>query len=256
MDPGLATLLDDMDERLAALAEHDDARRHFLASIRRVSAVVAQEAERGGFHDGAWVDALERENGGLYLRTLDDDLAGVRLTGPWATTFRYARANPDAPPLRHLLLGINAHLNYGLPQALLATIPSADLGDGRLLRLRRLDHAHIDEVLATQVVSEAAALARTRPPGVADRLLQPANHVAARRFLHEARRKGWANFQVLADARRRGPEALRQQLGVLERLAGSRVEDLLGPGPVLLRLARHGFGVLLPGAEVTETAGR
>lgn len=245
-----------MDERLAPLVDRGDPRRFFLASIRRVSAAVAAESDRGGFHDGLWVDALERENGALYLRTLDDDLAGVPLRGPWGATFGFARSNPDAAPLRHVLLGINAHLNYCLPQALLATIPPADLTDPRLLRLRRLDHAHIDEVLAAQVVKEVGELARARPPGVVDRVLLPANHAAVRRFLHEARRKGWANFQVLADARRHGPEALRQQLSALERLAGSRVEDLLGPGPVLLRLARHGFGVLLPGAEVAQATRR
>jgi hypothetical protein len=245
-----------MDQRLAALVERDDPRRYFLASIRRVSAAIVAEVARGGFHDGAWVDALEQENGALYLRTLDDDLAGVRLAGPWAAAFRYARTDPDGPPLRHLLLGINAHLNYGLPQALLATIPDTDVADARLLRMRRLDHAHIDDVLADRVAAEMAELARARPPAAAERLLLPANRVAAQRFLHEARRKVWANFQVLADARRHGPEALRQQLGALERLAGARVEQLVGPGPVLLRLARHGFGVLLPGAEVAQAARR
>jgi hypothetical protein len=44
----------------------------------------------------------------------------------------------------------------------------------------------------------------------------------------------------------RGGGTYERRLGQLEALAASRVADLLRPGPVLLRLAVHGFGVTLP----------
>ena len=40
---------------------------------------------------------------------------------PWRLAFE---APADLPALRQVLLGINAHVNYDLPQALLAVIPT------------------------------------------------------------------------------------------------------------------------------------
>ena len=64
----------------------------------------------------------------------------------------------------------------------------------------------------------------------------------------EARRKVWANTTVLHRAREAGDGEYRQRLAELEALSADRVADLLRPGPVLIRLAVHGFGVtLVPG---------
>ena len=42
---------------------------------------------------------------------------------PWRLAFD---APAELPALRHVLLGINAHVNYDLPQALLAVISDED----------------------------------------------------------------------------------------------------------------------------------
>jgi hypothetical protein len=78
-----------------------------------------------------------------------------------------------------------------------------------------------------------------------DRLLAPVNRTASQVFLRESRRRVWANAGQLDAARRRGPEASVSRLGDLETAAAARVDDLLRPGPVLVRLAVRGFGVTL-----------
>ena len=72
------------------------------------------------------------------------------------------------------------------------------------------------------------------------------NRTASQVFLRESRRKVWANARQLDAARRRGPEAHARRLAELEAVAAARVDDLLRPGPVLVRLAVRGFGVTLP----------
>lgn len=79
-----------------------------------------------------------------------------------------------------------------------------------------------------------------------DRLLQPLNRGASRRFLAESRRRVWHNAEVLHRARRDGPDAYRRRLAELEVLSAARVADLMAPGQVLLRLSVAGFGVTLP----------
>jgi hypothetical protein len=145
-----------------------------------------------------------------------------------------------------VLFGINAHINYDLPQALLAVISPADFDDPALVRRREADHRHLDDVLSARVSAEDQELGAVSKVTLLDRLLRPANRAASRRFLAEAREKVWRNAIVLDRARRVGEERYAEVLAELERLCTARLADLTAPGPVLLRLARRGFGVLLP----------
>ncbi|MBO0825553.1 MAG: hypothetical protein J2P27_17130, partial [Actinobacteria bacterium] len=180
---------------------------------------------------------------GLYLDALQADLGGGQVPGPWAAAFAAARS---LPPLQHILLGMNAHINYDLPQALLAVIGDADFDDQPLMARRAADHRHIDQVLGGLVDQrENLPDAESTRPGLRDRFLAPANRLATKRFLTEARAKVWINARVLATARRKGPDAYAERLAELERLSAARVADLTRPGNVLLRLAARGFGVVI-----------
>jgi hypothetical protein len=70
--------------------------------------------------------------------------------------------------------------------------------------------------------------------------------LGTKKLLREARTKVWANARTLDRARRRGADAYAAALADLEALSRQRVIDLGQPGQVVLRLARKGFGVLLP----------
>jgi Family of unknown function (DUF5995) len=149
-----------------------------------------------------------------------------------------------------VLLGMNAHINFDLPQALLAVISDDEFSDPALLARREADHRRIDDVLSARVSAEDDELRRLEPAqSWRDDLLQPLNRAATRQFLRELRAKVWANAMALSRARRQGQDDLARQLAMLEELSAARVADLLRPGPVLLRLARSGFGVRLPGGR-------
>jgi len=152
-----------------------------------------------------------------------------------------------------VLLGINAHINYDLPQALLAVISDDEFADHRVMDRRRRDHERIDGVLAARVAAEDAALeaavqSSSALPGrsLYDRAMQPLNRAGTRRFLREARQKVWVNTLLLQSARAEGGERYRIRLAELELLSAARIADLLAPGNVLLKLAVGGFGVVLP----------
>jgi hypothetical protein len=148
----------------------------------------------------------------------------------------------------HVLLGMNAHINYDLPQALLAVVPPDAFHDPRLLDRRRRDHERIDDVLAERVAAEDGELELAAGGGrtLVDRAMTPVNRGAARRFLREARLKVWHNTTALHEARLRGPGDYADRLRDLDALSSAKVSDLLRPGPVLVRLALVGFGVTLP----------
>jgi hypothetical protein len=243
---GLAALIARMETDLAQLRTTNDARRFFHATYLRTTRAVAQEIVRGGFADPGWLGRWDLAFAGLYLRALDADRRGEPVTKPWRVAFDAARDRPDLPPLHHVLLGMNAHINYDLPQALLAVISPADFADPHVLASRDADHRRVDEVLAARVDAEDVELRAVSRTTLMDRLLRPANRAATRRILAEARAKVWTNTSVLDRARRAGPDRYARVLAELEVLCADRLIDLTTPGPVLLRLARRGFGVLLP----------
>jgi Family of unknown function (DUF5995) len=141
---------------------------------------------------------------------------------------------------------MNAHVNYDLPQALLAVITDEEFADSVLLARRESDHRAIDDVLASRVGAEGGELAAiSGPASRLDRLLGPVSRLGTRRFLRESREKVWANAVVLSAARSRGPRDYASALNELAELSAAKVTALQAPGQVLLKLAATGFGVRL-----------
>jgi hypothetical protein len=216
-------------------------RRIFLDTYRRTTLAVGAAVDDAWFEDPAWVANWDVAFAQLYLDALDADLAGRRVPRPWRLAFD---APAELPALRHVLLGINAHVNYDLPQALLAVISDADFEDAVLIDRRRRDHERIDAVLASRVAAEDDELGTGK--SLVDRVLTPLNRLSSKRFLRESRQKVWHNTMELQRARLRSADTYQARLAELEVLAAARIADLLAPGQVLLRLAVAGFGVVLP----------
>jgi hypothetical protein len=224
--PALDALVTRMESGLGQLEEQQDPRRFFHETYLRTTRAVGAELSRGGFDDPGWVERWDVDFARFYLDSLEASTHGGQVPGPWAAAFGAAAV----PPLRHVLLGMNAHINYDLPQALLAVISDDEFADPALLARREADHRHIDQVLAGLVDGGSG--------------LGWASRLATKRFLAEARAKVWMNATILAGARRQG--TLPARLSDLEQLATAKVAQLTKPGPVLFRLAISGFGVTLP----------
>ena len=220
----------------------------FLSTYLRTTKAVAADLDAGRFLDPAWTEEWDIAFADLYLDALEQWTHQEAAPEPWRIAFSSGRGTERLPPLRHLLVGMNAHINYDLPQALLAVITDEEFDTPALIARRRADHEHIDEILAARVKAEDRELRAFEQPGdrtLLDRALTPFNRRATRRFLKEARSKVWHNAVLLSQARRVG--ALDERLRELEALSAQRVADLRAPGQVVLRLARNGFGVRLDG---------
>ena len=245
MADAVVAVVGEMQKRLDGLAPEQESLREFLGTYLRTTLAVGNAVDEGLFEDPAWVARWDVAFADLYLDALDAHLSGGRPSRPWRLAFG---APADLPALRLVLLGINAHVNYDLPQALLGVITDDDFADPELMARRRRDHERIDGVLANRVAAEDDELATRSARSLLDRALQPLNRVASKRFLREGRTKVWHNTGELQRARVAGPEAYAERLAELEVLSAARVADLLAPGQVLLRLGVGGFGVLLPPA--------
>ena len=238
-------LIERMQELLEPMQASGDPKRIFHATYLRTTIAVAEQIKRpGGFADPEWTERWDVAFADLYLNALEQLQAGNQPSRPWAVAFAARRG---LPVLNRLLLGMNAHINYDLPQALLAVITDEEFDDAQLIATREADHKAIDDILASRVSAEGDELASSYGPGsLLDRLLRPFNQSGTRRFLREARQKVWANAITLSQARRTGAAAYAARLAELEELSAAKVTELQAPGQVLLKLAVKGFGVRLP----------
>ena len=240
----IGELLVEMQRLLASLPPEQRTSRDFLATYLRTTAAVAGAIGAGTFDDPAWVERWDLVFAGLYLDALDAHLSGTtRPSRPWRLAFNAA---PGLPPVLNVLLGVNAHINYDLPQALLAVITDDDFSDPSVLARRRRDHERIDAILSSRVAAEDVELSSRSVRTLLDRALRPVNRWASRRFLKEARQKVWTNTLQLWQSRVSGEAVYATRLAELEVLSAAKIADLLAPGQVLVRLAVAGFGVSLP----------
>jgi Family of unknown function (DUF5995) len=243
-------LIKRMTELLEPMEAAGDPKRIFHATYLRTTIAVAEQIRLpGGFADPQWTERWDVAFAELYLQALEQIQAGQQTSRPWAVAFGARRG---LPVLNRLLLGMNAHIYYDLPQALLAVITDDEFDDTELIGRREADHKAIDDILASRVSAEGDELAAIFGPGsLADRLLKSFNQSGTRRFLREARQKVWANAVILSQARRTGAGAYAARLAELEELSAAKVTELQAPGQVLLKLAVKGFGVRLPDHPAT-----
>ncbi|HLI57230.1 MAG TPA: DUF5995 family protein [Actinomycetota bacterium] len=241
----LIALMEHIQARLDAAG---DGRRHWHGVYRRGTVAVRDEIERGGFQDAVWLERWDLVFADIYLEAMERWDRGEAPSGPWQVAFEATR-DPAIPPLRHVLLGLNAHVNFDLPQALIGVISDEEWDDPATVARRYADHKHVDDVLVVRVAGEDREIAAAERPGdrsLVDRVLVPLNRAGSRRFLKEARAKVYGNARQLSLARRQGPDQLAARLAQLEGLCRARVADLRAPGQVLLKLTLRGFGVVLP----------
>src|SRR3954469_8615327 len=112
---------------LEALEAGREPGRFFLGTYLRTTRAVRDALDRGVFEDPAWVAEWDVVFAGFYLDALEafrrDPATAPR---PCRRAFG---APPGLPPGAHLLLGMNAHINFALPQALVRVIPAREFAD-------------------------------------------------------------------------------------------------------------------------------
>src|SRR5690349_6888868 len=157
---GIDEVIAQMSGQAGELRRDGDARLAFHATYLRTTQAVADALRAGSFADADWVDRWDVAFAQLYTDALDADLRGDPVPEPWAVAFGAAASQPRLPAVRHVLLGMNAHINFDLPQALLAVISDEEFDDPAVRARREADHRRIDEVLAVRVAAEDQELQR------------------------------------------------------------------------------------------------
>ena len=153
---------------------------------------------------------------------------------------RLRRARSPAPT--HVLLGMNAHINYDMPQALIAVITYEEFGDPAVVALRAADHRGLGRVLADRVAAEDDGLTGTSGSGsVRSRLLKLINKRGSERVLRDPHEKVWANALAFEPGPRAGTGRIRAGAGGASGTRRDQGGEASGGGPGAAEARGHGL---------------
>jgi hypothetical protein len=215
------------DLRAVALAA-GDASGYFPALYSRVTARIGASIEKGTFADGPGIDRFATRFASHYVAAADDHLRGPRC---WQACWNVA-GDPRLLIVQHLLLGINAHVNYDLSRAVVEVADER----GDLLSIRH-DFDAVNDVLAATYVDVVRDLDR-----VSRWVNSAARFGGGRAFnfsLKLARARAW---QAASAMYKLSPDARRGYADELDRLVSVLALMITRPSPVLrppLSLARR-----------------
>lgn len=217
-----------IDRQIATYLDRRSPLAYFAALYRTVTARVRSAIVAGVFEDGERMNRFDTAFGNRYFAALDALAGGREPPKAWRVAFA-AESRPCTAILQHALLGVNAHINFDLPFAAVATAPGAALPG--LWR----DYDAINRIISTVFDEVQAVIGRFSP------LLHVLDHVGGR---HDevivnfstvaARDEAWHEATRLALESGMGLERATRSLDRRAALVGDRL--ILPGGPLGLAL--------------------
>lgn len=206
-------------QRMSALVDEweaaHDRRAIFLGCYRLMTRNMLDAIETGQFHDGEWVSQLLAHFAGYYF----DALARYERHDPhtprvWQLAFDATR-DEAVMTLQHLLLGVNAHINFDLIFALVDQLAPewADLSAAQRAE-RHADHELVNRIIGETVDAVQDQVIERHSPwfDLVDKALGPVDEWLTSHLIAHWREEVWDNavryLELDDDAR----AAFRQQI--------------------------------------------
>ena len=199
-----------MQSRLDGLTHDQQHLRHFLGTYERTTLAVGKAVDDGFFEDPAWVEGWDV----AFARALRG-----RPRPPPGRRFAVA---PVAARLRRTVRTAAAAPRAARHQRPRELRPAAGAARGDLRRRTSPTRCCWRDVVATTSASTGCSPAGSRPRttelashgrSLTDRVLQPLNRVASRRFLRESRHEGLAQHRRAPGRPARRPPIVRRTAG-------------------------------------------
>jgi hypothetical protein len=149
-------VIDRLDEIIDRAVGEGSRLGYFAALYNRVTKAIREGIREGAFDDNPRMERLDVAFANRYIEAYDRLRQGRAPTTSWQVAFD-AAAKPDLSVLRHLVLGMNAHINLDLGIACAVTAPVEQVDD------LRSDFNRINDVLASLLPTVEAQLAEISP---------------------------------------------------------------------------------------------
>ena len=163
----------------------------FPAVYRPVTFRVKQGIETDYFDDATRMDAYTTQFANRYLMVLEANQNGQDLPRSWKIAFETAN-KASAVIVQHILLGMNAHINYDL------SVVTAEIGADSSLPDLEADYNRINDILASVLDEVQAKIGQVSPLfDVLDRVGGNTDEMVINFSLKKARQKAWKKATLL-----------------------------------------------------------
>jgi hypothetical protein len=151
------------------------------------------------FYDRDWVKSLSGKFSSLYFHSLDALGRDLETELAWKEAYKTAERSSV---VENAMLGINAHINKDLAQAIAENLDPKDLEDYPTLQLRKFDHDQVNNLLVRTLEYIQDVLSRDYEPGiaVADHLLGSIDERLSTVGLKHYRERVWWDAMAFAAA--------------------------------------------------------
>ena len=190
--------------------------------------VLAKTLAADFFEDNEFLVELDVAFANRYFAALRAHERGLVVPEAWKALLS-ARNRSRVAAVRFAIAGVNAHVNYDLPFALVTAVEKL----GRPLEhgTHRADYERINRIFAFHMCGLRQHFQTQRERRVDDVLFGRLANFAGDRAVDWARDLAWINAEIIWD-RRRDPRFVRSQDRRLDRFAGWLGQALLVPVPV------------------------
>jgi len=190
----------------------------------QVTTRVREWIDTGRFHDANFLTTLDLMFAGRYLAALRADASDPK-TAPssWSALFEN-RDEGEISPLQFAVAGVNAHVNFDLPCAVVATCE--ELGTEPNSGTQRADYNTVNDIFAVEMQSLRRHFENRFERWLDEHLLARIENILGNFSVEAARDTAWAQAEVLF-ALRAQPEVGQQFVDSLDHLAGLAGRGLL-----------------------------
>jgi hypothetical protein len=193
-----------------------DRRAIFLGCYRLMTQNMLDAIDTGRFQDDVWVSNLLHRFTDYYFAALDQfDQHSPDTPVVWQLAFDATR-DEDVTTLQHLLLGVNAHINFDLVFTLVDLLAPewTDLTDERCTQ-RHADHALVNRIIGETIDAVQDQVIDRHSPwyDFVDKLLGPVDEWLTSRLISHWREEVWNNaVRYLESVTPEERVALRQRI--------------------------------------------
>jgi hypothetical protein len=222
--PDIDEVIGLLDGLIAGYRERQSTLAYFACLYRAVTLRVRSGIEQGAFEDGERMNRFDTDFGNRYFAALDAAASGHKPPKAWLAAFA-AEARPKTTIVQHLLLGVNAHINFDLPFAAVAAAP------GSALPGLRNDYLAINTILARTFAAAQSVIDEFSPLlHVLDQVGGRTDAAIATFSIETAREEAWHEATRLAIE---SGAQLERAARSLDRRAALLAETIILPGGLL-----------------------
>ena len=195
-----------------------DRRAIFLNCYLLMTRNMLSAVDAGDFRDCDWVHALLYRFADYYFDALvvyDEDRERAPAVWRYAHDVAGRRA---IQPLQHLLLGVNAHINYDLVLTLVEMLePEWERLTPQQRAARYADHCHVNEIIAATVDAVQDDVIEPTAPkmDLVDKLLGPLDEWLIARLISRWRQEVWEHAVIMLASPAQQRETQRAQVEAL-----------------------------------------